>query len=215
MSDALKIDQREFWNQASKEKEFSDPFHFEEFSNFCTKESKILEYGCGYGRILSFLYENGFKNLKGVDSSSGMIARAKSIHPNLDCQVINPPHIPFADETFDVVIISTVLCCVPSLEQQIAIFSEIKRVLKEKGVLYFCDFLLTSSSKYQEKYKAGLEKFGNMGTYLTTEGAIVKHFSRDEVKSLTKELNEEWFLEEDFVTMNNNPVREFTGIYRK
>jgi 2-polyprenyl-3-methyl-5-hydroxy-6-metoxy-1,4-benzoquinol methylase len=41
------------------------------------KTSSILELGCGHGRILSYLRQNGFMNVKGIDVSDEQIALAR------------------------------------------------------------------------------------------------------------------------------------------
>lgn len=69
------IKQKEYWDGVSGKKEFTTPFHAGEFSDYVTKDSHILDVGCGYGRTLDELYHNGYRRLTGIDFSSGMIER--------------------------------------------------------------------------------------------------------------------------------------------
>ncbi|MFF0095223.1 methyltransferase domain-containing protein [Streptomyces canus] len=55
----------------------------------------ILNQGCGYGRTLDELEQQGFDDLCGVDTSPGMIARARSLHPAMRFAV--PTCIPSDD----------------------------------------------------------------------------------------------------------------------
>lgn len=47
------------------------------YSSFCTKNDKILEVGCGTGRVLKYLLEKGLNNITGVDISDEMLKTAQ------------------------------------------------------------------------------------------------------------------------------------------
>ncbi|MDP2843641.1 MAG: class I SAM-dependent methyltransferase [Acetobacterium sp.] len=53
------------------------PFDILYFKQLIPKNFKILEIGCGYGRILSLLEKEGYFNLSGVDFSTVQLSRAK------------------------------------------------------------------------------------------------------------------------------------------
>lgn len=67
------MEQKKYWNSAAEKKEFTTPLHFEEFSKYVGKEDIILDVGCGYGRTLNQLYEEGYHNLIGIDFSENMM----------------------------------------------------------------------------------------------------------------------------------------------
>lgn len=46
------MNQNEYWNSVA-EKKFTTVLDVELFSKFVAKDSKILDVGCGYGRILN------------------------------------------------------------------------------------------------------------------------------------------------------------------
>ncbi len=48
------------------------------YLNYFSRDSKILELGCGPGYLLDFLSKSGFKNLKGIDISSEQVNLARS-----------------------------------------------------------------------------------------------------------------------------------------
>lgn len=74
-----------------------------------TNPKNILEVGCGFGRNIKFLIENGFpgQNISGVDLSSEMIKKARSYIKNNDVllQTADASALPFLDKEFDVVLV--------------------------------------------------------------------------------------------------------------
>lgn len=80
------MDQKEYWDNSTC-KTFTATLHLDKLSQYLRKNDCILDVGCGYGRILSELYENGYKNLKGVDFSSKMIEKGRQFYPFLDLAV--------------------------------------------------------------------------------------------------------------------------------
>lgn len=206
--------QQLFWDKASV-KDFHDPFYLDQFQSFIKPNSFIVEYGCGYGRILNYLSQQGYLNLRGFDFSKAMIDRGKKENPNLNLQLIDHANIPLPNQSVDAAIISTVLCCIPDDTAQTQVINEIYRVLKSDGVLYLTDFLITPTEHMHVKYLRDHENFKTWGVYQTSEGAIVRHFSEEHISSLLKDFSVQWYVQENFVTMNNNPVKTFHGIYCK
>lgn len=80
---------QQYWEEVGSKKDFEDPLYLERLSSFITKESKILEYGCGYGRLMQILNKNGYYNLVGYDFAQSMIERGKDVHPNLDLRLLD------------------------------------------------------------------------------------------------------------------------------
>ncbi len=48
------------------------------YKSFCDRKDKIIEVGCGTGRVIKYLLENGLKNITGVDISEEMLAIAQT-----------------------------------------------------------------------------------------------------------------------------------------
>lgn len=98
---------------------------------------RILDAGCGTGGHLGFLAEAGAAAV-GLDLSSGMLAAARSRHPEaaLVQADLNRP-LPWADASFDAVLCSLVsehLTDLPNL------FAEFHRTLRSAGRLVFSAF---------------------------------------------------------------------------
>ena len=67
------------------------------------KKVKILDVGCGYGRLLHFFSKRGYSNVTGVDISSEQVEFAKKIYPN----VIQADALEFLEgqtEQFDLIV---------------------------------------------------------------------------------------------------------------
>lgn len=70
--------------------------HARTISEHIKQEDKVLDAGCGYGRM-SVL----FNNYKGVDFSPDFIELAKKNYPDKDFSVANLKALPFSDKEFD------------------------------------------------------------------------------------------------------------------
>lgn len=183
--EAAAENQKEYWNGAADTKEFTTPFQIELFEKHVGKNAKILDVGCGYGRTLSQLGENGYKNLCGIDFSEKMIERGKKLNPKLDLSVMAGKNIPFDEKSFDCVILFAVLTCIIDNAEQEYLLSEIKRVLKPGGILYINDFLLNEDRRNLDRYDKFKEKYGQYGVFELPEGAVLRHQSPERVKELT------------------------------
>ncbi|MFQ5603919.1 MAG: class I SAM-dependent methyltransferase [bacterium] len=92
----------------------------------------VLEVGCGTGLMFCH-YKQGAK-VAAIEPEAEFLERA--IKRALDSEaavslsIADGLRMPFADETFDFVIIAMVLCSVPSVER---VLNEVRRVLKKGG----------------------------------------------------------------------------------
>ena len=182
---------------------------------FRSRDLLILDVGCGYGRTLNELQENGYKNLIGVDFSNAMIEKGNRLFPKLDLRVMESKLIDMPDESCDAVILVAVLTCIIDDEEQLDLLREIKRVLKRDGIIYINDFLLNTDERNLNRYKEFADKFNTYGVFELPEGAIVRHHSADWVKESTKEFTELSFQEVVYTTMNGNKSNGYYYLGRK
>ncbi|MDX8431268.1 MAG: class I SAM-dependent methyltransferase [Candidatus Algichlamydia australiensis] len=197
-----------YWNEVGSQKDFEDPLYLEKIKPYIHHHSKIVEYGCGYGRLLQFLKSEGYTNLYGFDFAPKMIERGKSAHPDLNLTCIKESgKVPLEDEACDLVILSTILCCTVAKEEQTKIVKEMQRILKPGGVLYLSDFMITDHPRYTDKYKKGFEDFQERGIYTTSEGIAVRHHTTQWIMKLLENFSIQWFEQFDFKTMNQNFAR--------
>jgi ubiquinone/menaquinone biosynthesis C-methylase UbiE len=207
---------QEYWDKIGVNKNFEDPLYIDKFAPFLLPNSQIIEYGCGYGRMMNILKSKGYKNLIGFDFAKSMIARGKKENPDLDLRLIEKSGVISCDnESIDAILMSTVLCCLTEAEERKLLVEEILRILKQNGILYITDFLLCEHFSYEEKYTQGMREFGKWGIYRTNEGLVVCHYSSQEILNLLSPFDIQWFEQYDFKTMNQNPARTFHCIAKK
>ncbi|MGB5269504.1 MAG: class I SAM-dependent methyltransferase, partial [Eudoraea sp.] len=98
-------------------------------------DRRVLDIGCGDGVLLVELGQRG-ANVVGLDASRAMLeaARKRASEQKTDVALGLglAEHLPFADQSFDVVVAVTILCFVAEAEQT---FTEIGRVLRPGGRL--------------------------------------------------------------------------------
>lgn len=208
-------DQKEYWNKVAEEKEFPTPFQMEEFRKYVSKEMKILDVGCGYGRTLNELYNQGFRNLTSIDYSQGMINRGLRLYPHLNLIKNDGNTIPFPDNEFDAVILLAVLTSSYDDKEQENLISEISRVLKEDGILYVNDYLLNQDERNLKRYKKYENKYGTYGVFELPEGAVFRHYTKEHILKLTKDFNELIFENTVYDTMNGHKSNGFYYVGRK
>ena len=97
------------------------------------KDKTVLEVATGTGLIAKHIVKAA-AHIEATDASVEMIAEAKRDNQSakLHFSVQDMFRLPYADKSFDVVIVSNALHIVPQPEKAL---QEIKRVLKEDGVL--------------------------------------------------------------------------------
>lgn len=201
--------QEEYWNSVSDKKELTTPFQSEAFSKFVKRDSYILDVGCGYGRTLDELYHNGYRNLTGIDFSSGMIERGKQQFPYLDLRVKENDRIALPDNSVDAVILFAVLTCIHTNREQEQLLKEIRRVLKPQGILYVNDFLLNTDERNLLRYEKFKETYGVYGVFELPEGAVCRHHDEAWIRQLLEDFKELEYNHLTFVTMNGHKSNGF------
>src|SRR5258708_6420460 len=105
--------QFDYWNQLGPGKPFSHPVNFERLKQWLLPNSRVLDFGCGYGRVLGLLAASGYRNLIGFDPAPAMVALARERYPTIAFEeFISPPRLPIPDLSVDAVLLFSVLTCV-------------------------------------------------------------------------------------------------------
>ena len=198
-----------YWDKVASRKTFSHPVDWEMFASLVFKYAHILDVGCGYGRIAAELGSKGYMNVVGIDSSPGMIERARQLAPQPQFQVVPGIQLPFKKASFDVVILFAVLTCVPSDLGQKNLIEQIHTVLRPRGLVYVSDYPLQNDDRNVSRYKEYKEEFGNYGVFRLSDGGVVRHHDMDWIRSLLSEFEEVETTEIDIVTMNGNVAKAF------
>ena len=207
--------QEKYWDEIAEEKDFPTPFPMTHFKKYTSLELNILDVGCGYGRTLNELYENGFNNLTGVDFSNGMIKRGLKLHPDLNLIKNNGDDLPFPDNSFDAVLLIGVLTSNIRSEHQQKMILEISRVLNNHGILCISDFLLNNDERNLNRYKKYEEEYGIYGVFKLPEGVVLRHHTLEHIIKLTEDYEELYLEKTIFNTMNGNRSNAFYYIGQK
>lgn len=201
--------QAEYWNRVAWEKEFSHPLDRKRLESRVPHLARVLDVGCGYGRTLAELDELGYGYCVGVDSASEMLARARSRCPELDLRESQGDELPFEDDSFDLVLLFSVLTCVPEGSKQRALMREVRRVLVPGGMLYISDIWLQKDQRNLERYEQGRALHDTYGIFELPEGVVFRHHSREWIEDITEGLERLDLVSLEVETMNGNRADAF------
>ena len=110
------------------------------------RHKQVLELATGTGLIAKHIVRFA-DHIEATDASQEMIEQAKQgvKSTKLHFSVQDMFHLPYADQSFDVVIVSNALHIVPEPERALV---EIRRVLKEGGILIAPTFTHADNSSF-------------------------------------------------------------------
>ena len=197
------MDQKQYWDEVSKTKQFTTPFQADEFMCLVDGDALIVDVGCGYGRVMEMLYDLGYRKMIGFDFSDEMIKRGKRQFSKLDLRVMKEERIPLDDESVDAVILFAVLTCIVDDSDQKKLIAEIRRILKPCGVS------INDDDRNLERYERYKDVFGVYGAFELPEGAQVRHHSEEYIEELLSDFKKEAFEPLTFTTMNGNRSNGF------
>jgi SAM-dependent methyltransferase len=175
--------QVEYWNREGATKTFTHPVNLDWLRKHLEPKARILDYGCGYGRVAALLSERGYQAI-GVDAAVAMIEKVQNLYPHLSFQPITPPCVPFADGFFDAAVLFAVLTCIPNDDDQRAVIKELHRVVRPGGLLYVSDYWLQADDRNRQRYARDLEKYRTYGVFEVSKGIAVRHHSREWIEAL-------------------------------
>lgn len=211
------MEPQEYWNNFATDKTFTTAFDWELFAPRVKKDSFILDVGCGYGRIMALLWENGYHNLTGVDPTKALIQRGKRLYPHLHLQLQKPNDLlgKIKTNSIDVILLYAVLTCVPDNDQQSALIKESRRVLKPGGLIFCSDFLLNQDQRNLQRYQQHAEKYGTYGVFELAKEVAFRHHSDEYIKTLFADFKLEHWEKKTHQTMNGNLSNGFHLVARK
>jgi ubiquinone/menaquinone biosynthesis C-methylase UbiE len=185
--------QIEAWDKVASEANFNLEIDLPKFIEHIPSEERILDYGCGYGRITEILFKKGYINIIGVDSSGEMIRRAGLEHPHISLQKTEGSKLSYPNSTFGAVVICAVLTCLPEQKQKVDVLSEIKRVLRPGGILHLVEFCSESNNVFTSKM-----------------GVVMQHQTPKELRSLLSTFTELSTIVTKTKTMSSNNAKAFS-----
>jgi SAM-dependent methyltransferase len=172
------------------------------------REARVLELGCGYGRILDELAGRGYRRLTGVDFSLPMLHQARAAGTAARLAVGSATDLPFSDGAFDAVVAVALFTCIPGRGAQQRVADEVYRVLRPGGLLFASLFLRNGDRRNRERYREmaapgspdwGLFRLGPQG--------LLRHHSVGHLRRLFQRFNWLEASPERFHTMGGHSSR--------
>ncbi len=208
--------QIDYWNRVGPTKPFRHPVDLDRLWELLAPDSRILDFGCGYGRVLGLLLAEGFTNLIGFDPAPAMVDEAQRNLPAVQFQLLkDPPRLPLPGWSVDAFLLTSVLTCVPTDEGQTDVIQEAQRVLKPGGLLYITDLWLQTDARNIERYVRDVDKYGVYGVFDLPEGVTVRHHDRRWIEALTSQFDLVSLEEIQVTTMNGHSAHGFQWLGRK
>lgn len=199
--------QLSYWNTTGAVKVFVHPVELA-WLDLIDPQARVLDYGCGYGRLTGLLTERGYANVEGVDVASELVARAREEWPSWRFTLLaDPPQLACPDGSVDAVLLFAVLTCVPTDAGQRELIAELRRVLRPGGCLYVSDLCLQSDQRNRSRYEVFAGKYGVYGVFETGDGAVCRHHSFEWLHDLLTDLDLVATREVRVDTMNGNPAQ--------
>jgi len=118
---------------------------FSLFKQYSKSGDKIIDLGCGSGRLFDFLQQEGLKvDYWGLDISSELLNVAKTNHPDLAGKFIlgSLPSLPFPDNSCDVIACFAAFHHLPNRNSRLQALQEMKRILKSGGIIVMTNWYL-------------------------------------------------------------------------
>lgn len=147
--------------QSYNQKYFKDrdllDLHLAEAIKFLMNKHKlrsVLDVGCGTGRLVNYLNDQGFQSI-GIDPSKQAITLARKENKQSILQQASATNLPFKKNSFDIITSISVIEHLPKKAEK-KFISEIKRILKSKGII----FLVTPNFSAPWRYIQGNRWFG-------------------------------------------------------
>ncbi|HBI17204.1 MAG: hypothetical protein UR60_C0036G0019 [Candidatus Moranbacteria bacterium GW2011_GWF2_34_56] len=135
-------------------------------SKFAKKNSNILDFGCGNGRLVEIFIDKDIKYV-GVDVSEGLINLAKKnvagLRKSRDIQFLKIESefkkLPFPSDFFDSIYSIAVFHHLPSNELRLNVASELYRLVKKDGFVIITVWDLWQSRYWRSVFKNWKDKF--------------------------------------------------------
>lgn len=123
---------------------------FQHFLEYVVNNVKVLDLGCGNGRLFEFLKEHRV-HYTGVDNNEALLKKAKRLHPTAHFEKGDMTSLTMKDDSFDMIFCIAAFHHLPGSELRHQSVQEMHRVLKKDGVV-----ILTAWNLFQWKYRRNI-----------------------------------------------------------
>lgn len=175
----------------------------EKLVKFVTSGDKVLDLGCGNGRLYQLLEDKSI-NYVGLDISSELIKLAQSNYSkfsNIRFVVGDMSQdLPFANNQFDVVFMLASFHHLPSSQSRINLLNELRRVVKPGSKLIMTNWNL-AHPKFVKRYDLDLGQKDFQIPWKNSQGEILESryyhlFDKAELRNLFTETG--WSVKDQF-----------------
>jgi ubiquinone/menaquinone biosynthesis C-methylase UbiE len=120
------------------------------FTSFMKPNSKVIDIGCGNGKNIKYLQDNGME-VKGIDFSSKLVEICQE--KNLDVIEADMRNLPYQDNTFDYGICIAALHHLQEEKDRIKALNEMIRVCKDGAEILVTVWSVEQDSTSNEKHR--------------------------------------------------------------
>ena len=99
---------------------------------YCKKKPKMLDLGCGTGRLSGFLYDKGL-DVTAIDYSEEAIKKLKKKYPYIKCVHADITDLSQITEKYDCIVLCRTLQSLPSTELKIDVLKQVREKLNIGG----------------------------------------------------------------------------------
>ena len=206
--------QAAYWDKVAQQKTFTHRLNIDLLLQYADKNTTIVDYGCGYGRVVAELLQAGFSNVSGYDTSAALVKRGMDVSLPLH-HIPEPALLPLAGNTIDCFILFAVLTCIPSNAGQTNLIRLLQSKLKPGGIIYISDYYLQDNEISKSRYTCFNNDNENFGVFTLPEGATLRHHTKEWIATLVKDFK---LVKEKLIevkTMNGNSAKAFQIIIQK
>ena len=207
--------QSSYWDRVAHEKRFSHPLRKDWLARYLNPQARILDYGCGYGRILTELSDAGYQNILGMDFSESMLSRCRSEVAHSKLIRNDGRGLPVKAGSLDAVLLFAVLTCIPDGNEQRLLVTAVEHALRPGGIIYLSDLLVNDDARNRERYQRFAECYKCYGVFELPEGVAVRHHQKEWIEEITRSFQRLEYEPFKVTTMNGNVSAAFQYLGRK
>lgn len=207
--------QKEYWDSVAGIKTFTHTPDLPMLSSWLTAENLIVDYGCGYGRVVRLLQKAGYSNVRGYDTSKALIQRGAGDGVSNIFAIEDASYLPEGEGSIDCVILFAVLTCIPGNSGQVALIGTLYDKLKPSGIIYISDYYLQDEASEARQYECFDGDAENYGVFTLPEGVTFRHHTRDWIQQLLGKFSIKEEKSVSVTTMNGKAGTAFQIIAQK
>jgi ubiquinone/menaquinone biosynthesis C-methylase UbiE len=156
----------------------------ERILQYLAPSSRVLDLGCGYGRLSGFFASKGFE-VYGIDLNESAIEEAKRNEKlkGIKFSIQDATNTNFSNDFFEGISSQAVLACMNPCDRK-KMLEESYRILKPKGVIQIAEFGQTDNS---DKYLEHEKITGEYGTTIVRDSEGLEKFRSHNFKKVELE----------------------------